>query len=583
MKIAVPDALLGHEREMLRSLLTQRGHHVVFEAIPSDTEVLLTGGPGLGYVELHGLDRLLAVFRFARGRHDLSSEREYCKSRGLVYRRISGGSTNAAAEHALMLILGLLRNLGEAHASMITGQWELERIAELGIRDLEGRTIGLIGLGRVGHRVARLIGAFGAYVLYFKPTRLARPVERQLGVHWTDLETLLRNADVICLLARTPSAGTPILTRERVALLKAGAVLVNVGDGRHVDQEAMWERVRGGSLRVGLDVFEEEPFVVSPDLASTCAGSLLTPHIAGRSRDAARHRFRAVGAAVDPFEHVAAGTACLSAETTAAASALETVLCILGPPKPLEGCAAERPRGLIGRLPGICEALEAIGCVCDASNIGGDPLLVVTTPLNPIELAVVVPGVFARAGETAFSTASIPAVSFLLERWVLDHALWDWILPRGAEGSLPGRTIVVNGYDRAGQLIAWRASGMGMHVLVRESDPQRLLDALYNGFETISPHIEVGDLALRQGALEVPADLLSLAPSDGIPRGMADEMAAVCLIALFVLRETGQRDQRQWTENRVIRVCNRLVLDALCATRTENYEWNPDLWNPDSW
>jgi phosphoglycerate dehydrogenase-like enzyme len=299
MKIWIPDDLMPHERDAATGALTARQHQPAFGAPPADAAGMLTGGPALTSPLLAQLPRLVAVVRFARGRHDLSGEAAICRAAGLGYAAVGGSSAASTAEHTIMLMLALLRRLPQATDGMRRRQWTQRPLAEKGIRDLCDATVGLIGMGAVGREVTRLLRAFGARILYFKPSRLSASEEARLGVAYAEIDALLQEADVISLHARRSGPNTPVLDAARLERVRAGGIVVNTGDGRDIDLPALLRRVRAGQLSAGLDVFPAEPCDGFDPEELRAEGLLLTPHIAGRSIGAARSLFERAAAALD--------------------------------------------------------------------------------------------------------------------------------------------------------------------------------------------------------------------------------------------------------------------------------------------
>lgn len=163
--------------------------------------------------------------------------------------------TVAVAELALAMFLALSRNLLPQTSFMRARRWE-----RLTAHLLQGRTVGLIGLGRIGQRVARLCSAFEAKVLAFDP--LADPVTaHSLGVELVPCEQLLREADIVSLHASRIADHPFVIGTHEIATMKHGAILVNVARGGMVDEPALLEALRSGRLSgAGLDVFAEEPY-----------------------------------------------------------------------------------------------------------------------------------------------------------------------------------------------------------------------------------------------------------------------------------------------------------------------------------
>ncbi|TBR22051.1 hydroxyacid dehydrogenase [bacterium] len=170
----------------------------------------------------------------------------------------------AVAELALALMLAALRRVAEGDRGLRAGRWERLPGGLLG-----ARTVGVVGYGRVGRRVAALCRAFGSTVLAHDPVPFSDAAVRAVG-----LEELLAEADVVTLHA---AGSGRLLDAPRLARMKKGAVLVNTARGGLVDEEALAAALRSGALSgAGLDVFESEPYAGPlKDLPN----AVLTPHI----------------------------------------------------------------------------------------------------------------------------------------------------------------------------------------------------------------------------------------------------------------------------------------------------------------
>jgi D-3-phosphoglycerate dehydrogenase len=190
-------------------------------------------------------------------------------------------TTIAVAEHTLALMLALARQIPAADASMHSGAWEKSNFIG---DELAGRSLGLIGLGRIGAAVADRARAFGMQVLAYDPYLEPEEVRRR-GGEPCDMDTLLRRADVISVHVPHSPATHHLLGPEQFARMKRGAWLIAISRGEVVDEQALLGALENGLVdRAALDVFSKEPPAGSPLL--TQAKTILTPHIAGQTREA---------------------------------------------------------------------------------------------------------------------------------------------------------------------------------------------------------------------------------------------------------------------------------------------------------
>ena len=193
------------------------------------------------------------------------------------------GNTVAAAEHTLALMLSLARNVPQACASMKEGQWQ--RSAFMGI-EVRNKTLGIIGLGRVGSEVARRAGSFGMRLIAFDPF-VAPDFAARLGVTTMTLDELLPQADFITLHTPLTPGTTKMINTEQLAKMKPGARLINVARGELVDEDALLEALENEQLAgVALDVFTNEPPGDLPLLRHPRL--MATPHLGASTQEAQR-------------------------------------------------------------------------------------------------------------------------------------------------------------------------------------------------------------------------------------------------------------------------------------------------------
>ena len=205
-------------------------------------------------------------------------------ARGVMVVNAPTSNIVSAAEHAVALLLSAARHIPAADASLRAGQWK--RSSFTGV-ELNGKTVGIVGLGKIGQLVAQRLAAFGvqliAYDPYVAPARAA-----QLGIELLELDELLRRADAISIhLPKTPDT-LGLIGKDQLALTKPGVIIVNAARGGLVDEDALAEAVRSGHVGgAGIDVYVEEPTTSSPlfELPQV----VVTPHL-GASTDEAQDR-----------------------------------------------------------------------------------------------------------------------------------------------------------------------------------------------------------------------------------------------------------------------------------------------------
>jgi glyoxylate reductase len=183
----------------------------------------------------------------------------------------------STADCTMALILAVTRKICQADAYVRAGKW---KSFQPGIWDgdlLGGRTLGIVGYGRIGEGVAKRAKGFGMKVIFHRRTKIDDPGYRGLN-------DLLKEADIVSLHTPLSKDTEKLINRERLALMKPDAYLVNMARGRVVDQNALIEVLQAGRLRgAALDVFEDEPQV--PKELLEMRNVVVTPHIGGGSRE----------------------------------------------------------------------------------------------------------------------------------------------------------------------------------------------------------------------------------------------------------------------------------------------------------
>ena len=185
------------------------------------------------------------------------------KAKGIMVTNTPGVFTNDTADLTMALILNVPRRLGEGHRLLRSGEWAgWTPTGMLGHR-IGGKTLGIVGFGRIGEAVASRAKAFGLNVIYNKRHRLPASVEAELGVSFEpNLDRLVARADVISLHCPLTSETDRIINAERIALMKPDAYIVNSSRGELIDEDALIAALKEGRIGgAGLDVYAHEPAV----------------------------------------------------------------------------------------------------------------------------------------------------------------------------------------------------------------------------------------------------------------------------------------------------------------------------------
>lgn len=198
--------------------------------------------------------RLKVVGRAGVGVNNI--DLEAATARGIVVVNVPDGNTIAACEQTFALMLALARNVPQAVNSLAAGRWERERFTGV---ELYGKTLGVVGLGRIGTEVARRAQAFGMRVLAFDP--YASPAQvAKTGISLASLEEVLAAADFLTIHAPLTPQTRNMISGPQLALMKPGARVVNCARGGIINEQALYDALVSGHLAgAALDVFEKEP------------------------------------------------------------------------------------------------------------------------------------------------------------------------------------------------------------------------------------------------------------------------------------------------------------------------------------
>jgi D-3-phosphoglycerate dehydrogenase len=257
----------GPDREKLLAAVPEADALLVRSATTVDAEVLAAA------------PKLKIVARAGVGLDNVDVEA--ATARGVLVVNAPTSNIHSAAEHALALLLAAARQIPAADASLRAHEWKRSSFSGT---EIFGKTVGIVGLGRIGQLVAQRLAAFGAVLLaydpYVSPARAA-----QLGIELLSLDELLARSDFISVhLPKTPETAG-LIDKEALAKTKPGVIIVNAARGGLVDEEALADAVSSGHVRAaGIDVFAKEPCTDSPlfELAQV----VVTPHLGASTAEA---------------------------------------------------------------------------------------------------------------------------------------------------------------------------------------------------------------------------------------------------------------------------------------------------------
>jgi gluconate 2-dehydrogenase len=228
-----------------------------------------------------------------------------CSARGILATNTPGVLDDSTADLAFTLMLGAARRITEVERYIRQGDWKGWRLKQwLGV-DVHHATLGIVGMGRIGQAIARRAAGFDMRVIYHNRKRVAEEIERKVNASWASLDDLLRLSDFVVLQVPYSPETHHLIGAAELAKMKRTAMLINSTRGGVVDDAALIEALKNGTIRAaGLDVFENEPNLNRAFLALD--NVVLTPHI-GSSTEATR-RAMAMTAARNAVAALTGGT-----------------------------------------------------------------------------------------------------------------------------------------------------------------------------------------------------------------------------------------------------------------------------------
>ncbi len=254
-----PDELLtaveGAEALIIRSSTT-----VTEEVLAAGTDLVVVGRAGLG------VDNV---------------DVEAATRRGVMVANAPGTNSLSTAEHAMALLLSLARNVPQSHRALVDGRWEKSQWQGV---ELHGKTLGVLGLGRIGTLVAQRALAFGMRIVAWDPWTTAERA-RKLGIELTELDELFAESDFVSVHLLKTAESTGLINADVLAKAKPGLRIVNAARGGLIDEAALAQAIIDGPVGgAALDVFETEPTTESPLFG--LPGVVVTPHLGASTQEA---------------------------------------------------------------------------------------------------------------------------------------------------------------------------------------------------------------------------------------------------------------------------------------------------------
>ncbi len=465
------------------ALIIRSATDVTAEVLAAGTDLVVVGRAGIG---LDNVDTTAAT------------------ERGVMVVNAPQSNILSAAEHTMALLLSMARNVPQAHAALVSGRWERSRWTGVELAD---KTLGVVGLGRIGKLVAQRAMAFGMRIVAFDPF-VSEEMGRRMNIELVDLDTLLSTSDFVTLhVAKTPET-IGLLNADSLARAKRGIRIVNVARGGIVVEQDLADAIRSGQVAgAALDVFDAEPTTDSPlfELPEV----VVTPHLGASTHEA---QDKAGDTIAEMVGLALAGEFVPFAVNVNAAEASE----IVRPFLPL----AERLGSIFGGLASGVQSLQ----ISYEGEIGGYDTRILTLSL--------LKGFFGRISDDPVSYVNAPKMA--AERGIdvtestttTAHNFVNLITLRGGEHSIAGTLVGLDGEARLVMVDDHRVDvPPANHMLVVRNDDR---PGMIGRVGTI-----VGDAGLNIADMDVgqapsgASAMMVLSTTDAVPSAVCEQLRAV--------------------------------------------------------
>jgi len=254
-------------QDELKTLLPKVSGLVIRSATQID-KALIDSAPNLKYV-------------VRAGESTDNIDTAYCREKGIKVSSTPGVNNNSAAEHAVALMLTVLRKTAQAHASMKKGEWNKDSFTG---NELSHKTIGIMGFGRVGQIVAKRISGFEPNILFFDP--LVHESQVKYATKVATLDELFSRSDILTIHTPLIDATRGVVNAKLLSQMKPTAILVNAARGKIVNENDLYETLKSKKIKgAGFDVFANEPLEEGSKLREL-DNIVLTPHLGGSTEEA---------------------------------------------------------------------------------------------------------------------------------------------------------------------------------------------------------------------------------------------------------------------------------------------------------
>lgn len=289
-KVVSLDTLSERTREMILSNLNSDIEVVFFDSYEesvaelNSADVLVTFTRGIPKSVIDNATSCRLIQKLGAGVNNIDIKA--ASERGIPVCNIKGGNSRAVAEHTILLMMALYRQIIVAHNEIVKEDKWLKTELRDNSFQLSYKKVGLIGFGAIGRSVSKILQGFGCDVRYFDLYRLSEDEERTLQVQFVGLEELISSSDVISLHIPLTEETYHLIDSDALSKMKNTVVIVNTCRGGVIDEEALYAHLKNGRmLGAGLDVFETEPVPAGHPL-KTLNNVVLTPHFAGGTVEA---------------------------------------------------------------------------------------------------------------------------------------------------------------------------------------------------------------------------------------------------------------------------------------------------------
>ncbi len=292
--VLIEPALVSKEKiEEAKSLFTREGYEfIIYNTLPisqldlasriTEAEIMIVSNYPVKREALEKANNLKMISVAFTGFDHIDIE--FCNQRDIIVSNAAGFSDTAVAELTISMILERLRKLTEMQINLRKG---LDKQGFLG-SEIAGKRVGVIGTGRIGKRVIKLLLAFGAEVTAYSRTECEEM--KKLGVIYTTLENLLKESEIITLHLPLNNLTKQLIGAEQISLMKRGALIINTARGAIIDNKALVNALNENQIYAAIDVFDTEPPLDIKDPILQTSNSLLLPHIAYATMEAIERR-----------------------------------------------------------------------------------------------------------------------------------------------------------------------------------------------------------------------------------------------------------------------------------------------------